>query len=349
MLKSDINFFEYIDNFKKTSNIDSKLIYGEPANEAPLISIVIPTYKCKPSVLKETLDSALGQAEFHNYEIILIDNNPEINCSTQQLIESYNNKKIIYYKNNENIGMFGNWNRGAKLSDSEWVVFLHDDDIMSPYFLVSCFTFLKDQSIGILKPLNTKFSDSNKVKFEKPRNLKIERLRLIDFIWGCEIGAPTNIIYNKNALFEIGGFNNDFFPSADYVVAINFVKKYSVYRVPFELGGYRVGENESLNPNTMKMFYQIRFQITTFIMRKLRLPFFLIESIQSALMPSLIINTNNYYDTKIPYDYCKELEIKPTNRFKQSIIKKIFVMLRYSLAIKRKLMSNVNHLFKNKL
>lgn len=344
MIKSDVNFFEYQNNFEKCLNVESVLI-TKPKINHKIITVVIPTFNCKIEILKEAIDSVLNQKNFSEFELLIVDNNPEINCSTHNLINEYKNDKIVYFKNSQNIGMFGNWNRGVELSSSKWVVFLHDDDIMSPYFLATCYPFLKDQSIGILKPLNINFSDSNKVKFEKPRNLKIERLRLIDFIWGCEIGAPTNIIYNKNALFEIGGFNNDFFPSADYVVAINLVKKYSVYRIPFELGGYRVGENESLNPNTMKLFFLKRFLITSFIMKKYRLPDFIIKFIQSALMPSVIRNTNSFYNTDIPFDYCKELGIKRKSNFVQKAIERLFYSFRIALAIKRKLMSRIKFLY----
>lgn len=339
MINIDIDFFEYHNNFEKCSNVESSLITKTDKSYEPLITVVIPTFKCKINVLKEAIDSVLNQKDFTEFELLIVDNNPEINCTTNSLINEYNDDKIVYFKNSQNIGMFGNWNRGVELSRSNWVVFLHDDDIMSPYFLATCYPFLEDQSIGILKPFNIKFSDSKDLKFEKPRNLKIERLTLIDFIWGCEIGAPTNIIYNKSVLIEVGGFNFDFFPSADYVLAINCVKKHHVYSIPFELGGYRVGENESLNPNTMKLFFLKRFLITSFIMKIYRFPDFIIELIQSALMPSVIRNTNNFYNTDIPFNYCVELGLNQKNEFVQRTAEKLFYLFRNALVVRRKLVS----------
>jgi glycosyltransferase involved in cell wall biosynthesis len=348
VINSNIDFFEYNNNFEIHSKVDSILLSKKNEALTPLLSVIIPTYNCGLNILKEAIDSVLNQFGFNNFELIIVDNNPELNCDTHKFICQYSDKRIKYYKNSKNIGMYGNWNRGIELSASEWLIFLHDDDIMSPYFMLSCYSFLKDNSIALIKPFNKKFTESNELNFKQPKVIKLERLFMLDFIWGCEIGAPTNIIYNKKVLFEIGGFSNPFFPSADYVAAINIVKSHKVYRIPFELGGYRVAQNESLNPNTMRMFYLIRFHITSFIMRKFHLPFFLIELIQSALMPSLIISTNNYYNTNIPFDFCRELGIKPANRFQQIIIGKIFVLLRYSLALKRKINRNVVYFLKNK-
>lgn len=337
MLKSDINFFEYIDSFKIYSNVDSKLIYGELSKKAPLISFIIPTYKCKPSVLRDALNSALNQLGFDDYEVLVIDNDPEVNCSMQQLIESYKNKKIVYYKNSENIGMFGNWNRGAELSRSNWVAYLHDDDIASPYFLKSCFRFLKDNTIAIVKPDNAKFSNSKGLDFYEPKDLKLEQLSLIDFIWGCQIGAPSNIIFNRNVILQLGGFNPNYFPSADYVFAINCAKDFKVYKIPFVLGGYRIGENESLNPTTMELFYKYRFLITSFLMKNYHFPYWLISLIQSSLMKMVINETNDHYNTNIKFDYCKELGLKKRNDVTKKVANKVYSIFRRVLNFRRKL------------
>lgn len=342
MLKNHTNFFEYKDSFKKHKNSRSVLIKGQKLKNLPLVSFVIPTYKCNPDVLKEAIDSALNQYDFDDYEVLIIDNNPDFNCPTHQLINSYSDEKIIYYKNCENLGMFGNWNRGVELSRSNWIAYLHDDDITSPYFLNACFSFLNDKlldknkSIGIIKPFNVKFSDSKELNFRKPLCLKLERLSLIDFIWGCEIGAPTNIIYNRSVLFELGGFNPDYFPTADYSVAINCVNEYKVYRIPFVLGGYRVGQNESLNPLTMKMYFMNRFFITSFVMSLFYFPYFLISGIQSSLMPKVILNTNNFYNVNIYFDYCKELNLRKRSAFIQLLANKFLMLFRMALVINRK-------------
>jgi len=342
MIKNNINFFEYLDNFKKYSHIKSSLIKGSVLNNTPPITLVLPTYNSKPEVLKDAIDSALNQFGFDNFELLIIDNNPEFNCPTHLLIDGYKDNRILYYKNHQNIGMFGNWNRGIELARSNWVALLHDDDVMSPYFLKSCIPFLKENLVGIIKAENIKFSNSKELNFLKPDKIKLERLFLIDFIWGCEIGAPTNIIYNKRMLLETGGFNEGFFPAADYALAVKCVKKYKVYKIPTVLGGYRVGENESLSSKTMRLFHINRFYITSFIMKKYRFPDFVVSFIQSALLPKLVHNTNKFYNTNISFDYCKELDLTQKGELIQSFVNMFHILFRYMLSIRRKLYGMLN-------
>jgi glycosyltransferase involved in cell wall biosynthesis len=65
----------------------------------PKYSICIPTFK-RDNLLKLSIESALFQDDSLNYEIVIVDNDNEINSSTNELLENYrNNFKVSYYKN----------------------------------------------------------------------------------------------------------------------------------------------------------------------------------------------------------------------------------------------------------
>ena len=64
------------------------------------------------------------------FNILIVDNDPQRNCETEELIDSFNNQNISYYKNSENIGATGNWNKLFELADTEFVTMLHDDDLL---------------------------------------------------------------------------------------------------------------------------------------------------------------------------------------------------------------------------
>lgn len=343
-----INFLASKNNFESYSNSNSILLSKNIIAIKPIVSIVIPTFKRDVNILSDAVNSVLNQVDFYNFELIILDNNPNLFCPIHNFVLNISDNRIFYYKNSKNLGMYGNWNRGFELSSTDWVVFLHDDDVMSPYFLSSCLPFFKDLSIGILKPLNYNFYCLKDLNFSKPKFICLEKLHLIDFFWGCAVGAPTNVVYNKKEIIKIGGFNNDFFPSADYVLSINMVLKSNVYRIPYFLGGYRINQNESLNSDTMNKFFLIRYQITTFVMKKLYFPNFLIQIIHSCLTPSLIKNTNQFYGTNIKFDYLTELGLKPSHWILEFVIKGIFSIFVFSLKIFRKI-SSVFYFLKFKL
>lgn len=76
---------------------------------------MIPTYK-RMSLLDKAIHSVTNQMTNYNYEIVVVDNNPDTPiCEIEMLLRKYSNN-LSYYKNEENIGMFGNWNRCVLLA-----------------------------------------------------------------------------------------------------------------------------------------------------------------------------------------------------------------------------------------
>lgn len=129
------NWNEKLNHFCEWSHIKSKLIYSSKKIDIPDISVMIPTYN-RTIYLKESIDSVLNQHFSGKYNIIVVDNCSE-DESVSQCMEHYCQKydNILYYRNDENIGMTGNWNRCIELAKSKWMVILHDDDMMKENYL----------------------------------------------------------------------------------------------------------------------------------------------------------------------------------------------------------------------
>ena len=132
------NWDKYEDNFKKCSKYKSNLIYGNEEKRDYEVSIVIPTYK-RSTLLKQALDSALCQEREINYNIIVLDNYAEGDEETDKLMKHYckEHENIVYYRNEINLDIVGNWNRGIELCMGSWMCMLHDDDLLKPEFLVN--------------------------------------------------------------------------------------------------------------------------------------------------------------------------------------------------------------------
>lgn len=113
-------------NYKEITKITSIPIKITVVKEAKF-TIAIPTYK-RTSLLREAIDSCLQQKTNIPFNILIVDNDPQRNCETEELITSYVSKNISYYKNTENLGLTGNWNKLFELAQTDFVVMLHDDD-----------------------------------------------------------------------------------------------------------------------------------------------------------------------------------------------------------------------------
>ncbi len=106
-----------------------------------LVSIGIPAYKAK--YLKEAIDSVLNQT-YTNFELIIVnDNSPE---NIDDIVSVYSDKRIRYYKNEENLGKTSivlNWNKCLSYANGEFFVLLCDDDMMQPEFIEKMLCLVK--------------------------------------------------------------------------------------------------------------------------------------------------------------------------------------------------------------
>lgn len=99
--------------------------------QEPLVSVIIPTYN-RSSYLREAIKSAVQQ-NYKNIEILVSDN-----CSSenpQAIVESFQDSRIKFWRNETNIGMFANAINTFKKAQGKYVASLNDDDVWNEDFL----------------------------------------------------------------------------------------------------------------------------------------------------------------------------------------------------------------------
>lgn len=245
------------DHFIETSNISSNLIYGTFSNNVPEVSVMLITYK-RADGLKKALESALHQTYSKPYEIVVVDDSG-YDEKTDELMKQYCQKysNIIYYRHEKNLGQYDNWNRACMLCRTEWYCLLHDDDQMSPHYLdelMKC----KDKypNAGLIgsymetideRNLNAKKSLVDRLVsiFISLRHGKGIPLTLKDnmhhiFVLSC------CLFINRQKALELGGLDDRFFPSSDFVFASKMNYYYQTVFLPLVLSYRGIGENESL-------------------------------------------------------------------------------------------------------
>ena len=250
------DFFSKDNYFNKYKNVKSKLIYGKHKDNV-FVTIVIPTYK-RAATLKETINSILCQEGFDNYEILIVDNENDFEnvTETEKLVQEINSDKIVYYKNEKNIGMYANWNRCIELAKTKWICMVHDDDVLVKNHLNTMVNILnknKGKKISYLacryrnvyenkenkKDLNYYAEKVNvNANVVKKRNYK-------DFNLGFDsmfLGA----LVEREKVIEVGGFMPDSAWVEDYMFVAKFSYYYDIYRLEEPLYVYRYANNQSL-------------------------------------------------------------------------------------------------------
>jgi glycosyltransferase involved in cell wall biosynthesis len=135
--------FEYRDALHEWDHVPSDLLFSAGEHRNVLVTIAITTFR-RPEFLVEAVASAIAQDFTGQYEIVVLDNDPESE-SLDFLLERFpelRERSFRFFRNRQNIGMFGNVNRCIPLARGEWLTILHDDDLLKPNFLSTMFEVL---------------------------------------------------------------------------------------------------------------------------------------------------------------------------------------------------------------
>jgi glycosyltransferase len=258
MVDKNTDFFKIEDNFSKTKNIASISIIQSKLSFTPKVTIAIPTYK-RADLLKESLNSAINQIEYYDFDIIVVDNNPERGCDTEKLMNSYNNPRISYYKNKENIGMFGNWNRCIELSSGHYVSILNDDDGLESNYLKSVQEILlkKPNLDALIVGHKTIDSNGNLIFEVKNDKLKINKVIPLDLQLGNINPGSLGILFSRESLIKTGGYDEKLYPSSDYMFLVKYLVNFKqVFYLNSILANYRIAVNESKKIATLQGFIE---------------------------------------------------------------------------------------------
>ena len=100
-------------------------------NRPPKVSVCVPTYN-RAALLKAFLPTILSQT-LRDIEVVICDNaSPD---DTAEVVRGVTDPRVRYYRNESNLGPFGNMNRLLELARGEYICIVHDDDAYAPDFL----------------------------------------------------------------------------------------------------------------------------------------------------------------------------------------------------------------------
>ncbi len=274
-------FFDCNDNFNKHSQVRSILLRDGKQKESPLISIVIPTYRKLP-MLKIALSSALRQKGNHSFEVIVVNDDPE-DTTVDDFISSINVDHLKYYKNERNLGLFGNWNRCFTLASGQWVAILNDDDYLYDFYLEEVERILQTHPayqalyIGhditkIKTPEQAQriFSGKERLANQKRRKIRkfkavleegvtLSRLNIWDHFFLQRYTHPVGALFRKDKILELGGYQELFYPSSDWILNAKYTMRYNMYYLNKALGCRSEGINLSSNQATKLKFIEMDY------------------------------------------------------------------------------------------
>ena len=107
-----------------------------------LVSIIMPSWNTA-RFIRESIDSVRNQT-YTNWELLIVDD-----CSTDntdEIVASYSDERIRYFKNKKNSGAALTRNRALREARGEWIAVLDSDDLWTPEKLERQLQFMKENN-----------------------------------------------------------------------------------------------------------------------------------------------------------------------------------------------------------
>lgn len=242
---ADYNLFAVDKNcFIKQSAIRSDLVLDRCPELEPLVSIIIPTFR-RPQLLRQAIDSAASQSCSVSYEIVVVDNeqDPAWTAAVDAICRASQASCIRLYRNRQNLGMFGNWNRGIELARGDWVTILSDDDVLLPAFIQSAWDCRAGNAMVVGEAV--RLSSPEEYRASVAGDLQVIGVRLDDLMVGNVTPGLLGALVSRRMALSMGGFDEDLWPVSDFVFNAKYWMKFGIRKVNREFAIYRWLENES--------------------------------------------------------------------------------------------------------
>lgn len=204
----------------------------------PLVSIIIPTYN-RGKYIKKAIDSCLNQT-YSNIEVIVVDD-----CSpdnTKEIVTSYEDKRVKYFRNDENSGAPYSRNRGIELSNGEFVNFLDDDDKLLAKKIELQLRKFENSDVNKLGVVTCDVSYKRSDIYSVKKNRKKGRI-YVDLLKSYCVFGTESMLIKKEAMSNVE-FDSQLLSNQEYDLSIQLAKNWNFDYVPEVLTEKYESENQ---------------------------------------------------------------------------------------------------------
>lgn len=212
------------------------------------ISVIMPVYNGE-KYLREAIDSILNQT-FSDFEFIII--NDCSSDSTEDIIKSYEDSRIVYIKNEENLGVAGTLNKGLELAKGEFIARMDADDISLPTRFEKQLKFMEDSpEVGVLGSNAVVFSETSEIITDFP---EAESEFIFNLFFSSQIIHPSVMARRKLIDDGLYKYNPRWEGREDYALWLYLVNHTKLANFKEPLLKYRVHNlqvTQNRNENTL--------------------------------------------------------------------------------------------------
>jgi len=207
-----------------------------------MISVVMSIYKTRKDYVRESILSILNQT-FSDFEFIIINNGSDREIN--ELILSFNDKRIKILETKNIITLYESRTLGFKEAKSEWIALMDADDKSLPNRFELQLKFIKEAGnvkIACVGSWARYMNDHGEVighRRSRPTNIiEFNEMKISN---EAIITTDPSAIINKKAFFEVGGYRSEYTPAADLDLWYRIVEnEYLIISIPEYYFYYRI-------------------------------------------------------------------------------------------------------------
>lgn len=193
----------------------------------PLISVIIPAYNAAKTI-QETIESVLNQT-FADWELLVINDGSQ--DATLEVVERIPDTRLNVFSY-PNAGVSASRNRGLAEATGEFISFLDADDLWMPDKLEAQLQALQENPQATVAYSWTDYIDERGQFLYPGSHITANGDVYTQLLLGDFLENGSNALIRREALIEVGGFDESLFGPEDWDLFLRLAAKYHFVAVP---------------------------------------------------------------------------------------------------------------------
>ncbi len=215
----------------------------------PKVSVVMPAYNAE-KYIGEAIESILNQT-FTDFEFIII--NDGSTDKTKEIIQSYDDPRIVYLENKKNSGIVVTLNKGLDYATGEYIARMDADDISVNNRFEKQISYMeKNKDVGLLgtgiRVFGTGIQQCDRVFTTDSKQLKAE------LIFNSCIAHPTVMIRREILEKNNLRYNKEFAGAEDYCLWWDIAQVSDIAALKDILLNYRIHSSQVTKKKDVKYY-----------------------------------------------------------------------------------------------
>lgn len=216
------------------------------------VSIILPTYNGS-KFIRKSIDSCLNQT-YKNIELIVVDDGSTDN--TIEIVNSYDDDRILLIKHETNKNLPNSLNTGFKHATGNYLTWTSDDNYYATDAIENMLVFLQDRKCEFVYCDYYRFNEDDTSNLYLVKTPDALDLNDCNYVGAC-------FLYTQKVKDSIGDYDPEVRLAEDYDYWVRISKKFRMCHLPKPYYFYRSHENSLSN----QFFKQYDIQLTALLVK----------------------------------------------------------------------------------